>query len=59
MGGGGLGKYCGRYGGDAGDGYFSCESGITENLGGCVEVADGVGCYDHDCLLWVTVGGVR
>lgn len=56
MGCGGLGEDGGCYRRDAWDGYFAGECGVPQDLGGCVEVTDGVGSDDHDCLLWVAMG---
>lgn len=50
-----VGKDSACDGRDAGDGDFSGQGGVSKDLGGGVEVADGIGCDDHDGLLWVTM----
>lgn len=56
MGRGGLCEDCGCYGGDPRDCDFAGEGGVTQDLGGGIEVAEGVSGDDHDCLLWVAMG---
>lgn len=59
-----MGENGGCYGGNSGDGYFAREGGVSQDLRGGVEVAEGVGGYYHDCFLrvargyWVVMGGV-
>jgi len=55
-----LGEDCRSYRRDSGNGYLAREGRVAEDLGGCVEVSQGVGGDDHDCFLGLgSVRGVR
>lgn len=44
----------GEYAGNARDGHFAGEGAVAEDLRGGVEIAEWVGCDDHDSLLGIS-----